>query len=334
MELKHKNKFQYLLLGSFILSLSVIILGVFTRLTNAGLGCPDWPGCYGKIFPDSSSSHVMQFSMIKALTEMVHRYIAGTLSVCILSITSVIFIYYRRYSKIGIALILTWLLQATLGMLTVIWKLLPSIVLGHLLGGIITATLIWYCFMQHKLSVKSRFKFIHNKSKLKLFLIIGIILIFGQIILGGEVSSNYSALVCLDFPQCGGQLVPKLSILINALNPIHDIGINYEGGLLAYESRVMLQIAHRWGAAIVGSYLIIIMSYLFYTSNNKKLKVMSGSIILATICQICLGIINIRYLLPLFIAELHSINAIFILLMTITIYIYIKNNKFYENNNF
>ncbi|MBP9722886.1 MAG: COX15/CtaA family protein, partial [Gammaproteobacteria bacterium] len=186
---------------AIILAFIVIILGAYTRLTNAGLGCPDWPGCYGQMIVKNNLD-------TKAWTEMIHRYLAGSLGLIIL-ITS-LFILFKNPSKKILSKVLVFLLLSTvifqvlLGMWTVTYKLMPTVVMGHLLGGFCTISLLLLLLLNN-LSFRNQIKF-NNVTKFIAFL--SLLAVCGQIILGGWTSANYAAIPCLDFPACNGQYFP------------------------------------------------------------------------------------------------------------------------------
>ena len=284
---------------SILLAITVIAIGSYTRLTHAGLGCPDWPGCYGhatvaQIHNDTIAN--LNIDTTKAWTEMVHRYFAGSLALLIVAIG---FLNFRQKINIKttILLLVTIVFQALLGMWTVTWKLLPTVVMAHLLGGFLTLSLLWFLLLDStKMSFNSNLKI----SKFtKIFSLIALITISIQIILGGWTSSNYAALPCLDFPTCNNYLLPNSDLLKNfttAFNPLHAIGPNYHGGLLDYNSRVLIQLVHRLGAYINFIIILILIVSNFYNKYYFKINIILISLL---ILQISLGILNVKlFLLP------------------------------------
>jgi len=158
-----RTKYYWFTLFAVVLALFVIMLGAYTRLTDAGLGCPDWPGCYGKLVLPESNAGLVQAQQAfptvplvakKAWTEMAHRYFAGTLGLIILGLA--IGAFFRRRNNPVQPLFVPWLLvglvifQAVLGMWTVTLKLLPLVVMGHLLGGMTIAALLWWLMLSSK----------------------------------------------------------------------------------------------------------------------------------------------------------------------------------------
>lgn len=291
---------------------TVVILGVFTRLTDAGLGCPDWPGCYGQFFVRES----------KAATEMIHRYFASTLGLLILGLC---FFSYRcphvtpSIRILTTCLVMMVIIQGILGMWTVTWKLHPTVVVGHLLGGLTTLGLLGYLTLS--LFIKSS-----DSSKNKIafyFSLIGLLIIFFQIALGGWTSANYAALACPDFPQCQQQWLPPLDFK-QAFNLFHPIGPNYEFGVLTNTPRVTIHMMHRFGALITMLYITTFGSWIFIKTKDPVIKRLCLFILIILAIQITLGITNIIKLLPLSVAIIHNIVGVALFLSMLTLVFFIK----------
>lgn len=293
-----------------ILSFIVVMLGAYTRLTHAGLGCPDWPGCYGRMMvTDLHSGHsLLQMSypdspieIQKAWTEMVHRYFAGFLVLSIILMNLFVFFSKHKIDSKLVPLLLLVLIafQACLGMWTVTLKLLPLVVMGHLLGGILIFSFL--CYFCAKLSIARQ---LHH-PKWRFWVILGILLIFFQISLGGWVSANYAGMACFGFPRCNGQWFPTLAFS-KAFNLFLPIGANYLGGILDAAARITIQYIHRIGAMIVLGYFLVFSIYLFRKSRYNTLRVIAMLILFLVLAQVTLGILNVIYLLPLPIAVLHN----------------------------
>ena len=231
----------------------VIALGAWTRLVDAGLGCPDWPGCYGfVIFPTTEAeiqlaeSRYPQFpyEIDKAIPEVVHRYFAAALG--FLAILLVCFAFKYQLSK-RIKAITSFLLfficgQGLFGYLTVSLKLLPIIVTGHLFGGFITLSLFFYLFLETTDGVKN-----HNIGHLKVLGGIALFALIVQIFLGVWTSTNYASLACADFPTCQGKFIPEMDFY-EGFNLAQEVGPNYLYGLLDNEARVAIHYSHRISA--------------------------------------------------------------------------------------
>ncbi len=305
---------------AMFLALFVVMLGAYTRLTDAGLGCPDWPGCYGKLVLPGELNALEEAQKVypqipiestKAWTEMAHRYAAGTLVLLLMFI-----IFKALRSKINfpkfipIALLALIVFQALLGMWTVTFKLLPIVVMSHLIGGI----LIFSCTSLFCWQFANVRRF--NLPKYKKWVNIGLIVVIMQIALGGLVSANYAGIACIGFPTCNGSWLPDLDFS-HAFNLFPGIGANYQGGVLDNASRVTLQFVHRIGAVITFSYILSICLWIFVSEKHKFLRRVAIFTMLIVMMQFCLGIINVIFLLPLWTAVLHNGFAAILLAMLV-----------------
>ncbi len=310
-----------------IFALIVILLGAYTRLTDAGLGCPDWPGCYGKLVVPKNIAAIQEaqkaFPQIplvtaKAWAEMVHRYFAGTLGILIAVLA--VWGIRRRQQKLNQPLwtpgILVGLVifQALLGMWTVTWKVLPTVVSAHLLGGmVIVACLHWL-----NLSTQSPVKIPSiAPTSIRPWLIFGLILTILQIFLGAWTSTNYAALACPHFPFCQGSMFPHLE-WSKAFNFLTPIGPNYEGGKLDMIARMTIQMVHRYGAFLVFCYWLPLSLSLIIKQNLKSLKRIGVAVLLLLLLQIILGVLNVELMLPIQTAVAHNGVAVLLLLAMLT----------------
>ena len=307
-------------LGVF-LAFGVVSLGAWTRLVDAGLGCPDWPGCYGfAIFPMTETEIAQanelyperKFEIEKAIPEVVHRYFAGFLGLLIIGIF-IMSLYLRPYNslvtKLTGALVVLVLCQSTFGYLTVSLKLWPQVVTMHLLGGFATTTLLFLTYMKLKdLDTGSSELYGVSKKTFKLLNFAFPVLV-AQIILGVWLSSNYAAFACPDFPLCQGQILPDSDFRMG-FNFMQSIGPDYLGGKLDHQSRTAIHLVHRLGAILVTFYFVALIAS-FY---SEKLKKYSGVLSFFLLLQLLLGISNIIYRLPLYVAIAHNLGALFLLL--------------------
>ena len=307
-------------LGVF-LAFGVVSLGAWTRLVDAGLGCPDWPGCYGfAIFPMTEAEIAQanelyperKFEIEKAIPEVVHRYFAGFLGLLIIGIF-IMSLYLKPYNslvtKLTGALVVLVLCQSTFGYLTVSLKLWPQVVTMHLLGGFATTTLLFLTYMKLKdLDTGSSEPYGVSKKTYRLLNFAFPVLV-AQIILGVWLSSNYAAFACPDFPLCQGQILPDSDFQMG-FNFMQSIGPDYLGGKLDHQSRTAIHLVHRLGALLVTFYFVALIAS-FY---SEKLKKYSGVLSFFLLLQLLLGISNIIYRLPLYVAIAHNLGALFLLL--------------------
>ena len=312
---------------SIILALIVVILGAYARLADAGLGCPDWPGCYGQLLvPDVvSSEYERPLDIAKAWKEMVHRYAASTLGLVIIAI----FIFAalgkteRAQSiRVPAALLLLVGFQGALGMWTVTELVHPGIVTMHLLGGFSTTTLIFWLLLNQRKPIQLN----QDISKRdKIILVVVTVLLAFQIFLGGWTSTNYAALSCGEyFPSCLDQMWPDNMDFENAFY-WGPLGIDYEFGVLENPARSAIQMVHRIGALVITGALIgLAFAYKNYTMLRNNIFI----ILLLLSIQVGLGIINVVMSLPMFAAVMHNAVALGLLLSLISLaHKVFKNHK-------
>lgn len=311
---------------ALILAFCVVMLGAYTRLTDAGLGCPDWPGCYGRLVLPAGQqdlAHAQQaypglpLESRKAWTEMIHRYAAGTLVLLVLSI--VVNGCIQRYRGVKISLLLPVLLilligfQAALGMWTVTMKLLPVVVMGHLLGGMFIVACL--CTFRWQLSDVKGINMVAWRPWVRL----GLIILICQIALGGWVSANYAGIACIGFPRCNGQWLPSLH-LNSAFHVALSTSTNYQGGVLEHASRVGIQMIHRLGAVVTAIYLLTLMGLLIFRIRVPHVRFMAGLVTALVFTQFALGMANVLYLLPLPVAVAHNGVAVLLLMALISLH--------------
>ena len=311
-----------LVLFSLGLALVVIILGAYTRLTDAGLGCPDWPGCYGHLTVPLSEEKVAAANAAyperpveahKAWNEMIHRYFAGTLGLCILAI-SILALVRREPSqpkKLPLFLLGLVIFQGALGMWTVTLNLLPVVVMGHLLGGFTVLSCLFLLYL--RLGTHSASHSPQSAARLPLAALAGIAILVIQIALGGWTSANYAALACTEFPVCEGDWASSLDFA-GAYSVPH--AVNYEFGAHDYAERMTMHIVHRAGAVVTFLYLAWLALHLM-SGYSGKMKT-GGTVLLAVLLvQVGLGISNVVFSLPLFIAVAHNAVAACLLLVMV-----------------
>lgn len=323
--------FKYLVYLTFLLSLCVIALGAYTRLTEAGLGCPDWPGCYGfATVPQTSEQQLQAQAMFpdspveadKAWNEMFHRYAAGTLGGLIAIINWVA--WRRRNTPRGLPALLlgTVVFQAVLGMWTVTMALMPVVVMGHLLGGFTTVALLFLLALRVRrreariVSQIYRPSSSHSLTGASLLAAVALAVTVGQVALGGWTAANYAAAVCTQLPIC--EVDWQQHFELSAFNPIQPEHDSYQYGVLNFPQRVSIHVAHRLGAAITTLVLLVLIWRLWQSALLRRLAVAVGGVLLI---QLSLGITNIVASLPLMVAVGHNlVGAVLLLTLVATNY--------------
>lgn len=322
------NRFAALVSFTLVLTVMVIALGAYTRLTDAGLGCPDWPGCYGKLHAPLLDHHVaaaqekfphLEVDPYKARNEMLHRYIAGLLGLAVLAIFIGSYLI-KRYRRLATALLLLVVFQAALGMWTVTLNLLPLIVLAHLLGGFsllcllaLLRTEIAWDRQQARGALENIYPDEPHLSGLLGFGYFVLLVLIGQIALGGWTSTNYAAVVCNQLPFCEAGWQERFSLQSVFHLPLgHE---TYEYGVLTYEARMSIHVLHRMGAIFT---LLVFGAFLILCWRRAQTMVMRRLIIgmsFLLALQLTLGLINIIALVPLWNAVAHNLVAANLLML-------------------
>ncbi|CAH7053262.1 Heme A synthase, cytochrome oxidase biogenesis protein Cox15-CtaA [Vibrio chagasii] len=304
---------------TILLTLTVIVLGAYTRLSDAGLGCPDWPGCYGKLTVPSDAQAVNQANLQfperaleadKAWIEMIHRYFAGSLGLLIFVV--VVWCIKKNITSAGLPLLIsaTVIFQALLGMWTVTLKLMPVVVMAHLMGGFTLLSLL--CLLYCRLSnFQTRFSETTYSATSKFAALLGLMVVIGQILLGGWTSSNYAALVCTQLPICEGSWTSYLDFK-NAFDFAQHGHDNYEFGVLEYPARLTIHIMHRFGA-IVATITVLMVVYQLWKLGQTVHQKLGVIVALVLAVQVSLGISNVWFHLPISVAVLHNLVAAMLL---------------------
>jgi len=306
--------FRRLALAGAVLAGCVVVLGAWVRLTDAGLGCPDWPGCYGHPYPEAAQGGVFHFA--KAWHEMIHRYFAASLSLIIVAL----FVWAVRFrddraQPVVAALLLLPLVcvQAALGALTVTLLLKPLIVTSHLLGGLTTFGLLWWL----SLTPATR-ELTESERALRVFAGVGLLALIVQIALGGWTSSNYAAVACPDFPTCQRSWWPHMDFH-DAFVLWRGLGVDFEGGVLSNPARVAIHFTHRLGAVAAGTVLIALGAWTAYRAKSRRLRTAGLLVVFAVVLQITIGIAMVHLGIPLPVATLHNAGAAFLVLCMVTL---------------
>ena len=303
----------FIVLGAVGLATVVVVLGAYTRLVDAGLGCPDWPGCYGHLGVPSIASDIARAEAAypdapveaeKAWVEMIHRYAATALGALILLILA-LSLKDRRPWRLPAGLAVLVIAQGAFGAWTVTLKLWPQVVTAHLLGGFATLALLALLALTlrpPRLSVDAAW------GRMATMALAVVVL---QVALGGWLTSNYAALACPDFPACHGDWIPEMDFA-TGFDITQTVGPNYLGGLLSSDARVAIHFTHRVGAIVV----LLIVGLLAGRLGNRPVAWVLAGVLAA---QLLLGIGNVVFVLPLGVAVLHNAGAAALLVTLVAV---------------
>ena len=293
-----------LAIAAAVLALIVVVVGAYVRLSDAGLGCPDWPFCYGRPVP-ADIAH--PDALAKAWKEMGHRYLASTLGLLILVLC---FLAWRRHRlrALTTALVLVVVFQGALGMWTVTLLLKPAIVTAHLLGGLTTLSLLlWLALGESSFGPDERVR------ALRPIAVITLAVVAVQVALGGWVSANYAALACPDLPLCRGSLVPSMDFA-NAFHVVRELGQTADGALLSNEALTAIHWTHRLFALVALTMVLVLVA-----RARPVLPRISVALALVVLAQFALGVSNVFFGLPLPLAAAHNAGAALLVVTLVVI---------------
>lgn len=332
-----------LALAAVLLGLTVVVLGAYVRLTAAGLGCPDWPGCYGHITPLGAQESLAAgaalggppLNVTKAWHEMIHRYAASTLGFLIVLIAALGLASRHespRRARYAVALLGIVVLQGALGMLTVTWLLRPLIVTLHLLFGLTTVGLLWWLWLSLRAEAAEDgaqgpalgarpapgARPGRGAAVAARLAILALVVLAVQIALGGWTSSNYAAIACPDFPTCQGSWWPAMDFR-HAFVLWHAPSIDYEGGILTSAARRAIHFTHRMGAAVTACVLIVAALAALRQRARARPRVVAGFVLAALAAQLTIGISMVMEGFPLWLATAHNAGAALTLLAVLAL---------------
>lgn len=319
------DTFHRLNLLTLVLTFCLVVLGAYVRLSNAGLGCPDWPGCYGHIGVPEAQHEVAAAEAAyperpveapKAWKEMVHRYLAGVVG---LLIGALAVLAWRDRSRtlprhLALAVVGVVLVQIVFGALTVTLKVKPIIVTTHLMLGLTTLSLLWWMWLSTRRTAASAPP---AAALLKPLSLAALLLLCGQIFLGGWTSTNYAALACPDFPACHDSYLPK-GDLGEAFKLWRGLGIDYEFGVLDTAARATIHLVHRYGALVLSLMLVTVAGYLL-SLRRAPYTALGLALLAALALQLAIGIGLILKQLPLWLADAHNAGAAVLLLAVLAL---------------
>ena len=318
------DKYRKLVWVTLFLTFDLIMFGAFTRLTDSGLGCPDWPGCYGHADPLRAHASISAaeaamptgpVTVMKAWIEMIHRYLAMAIGVLIISIMAIAWRKWRqsgsketRFSPLLATVLFGFIcLQGAFGAWTVTMKLQPVIVTTHLLLGMtLLALLTWLGARQTDHTPVAQ-----AAAALRLPAALAAILLALQIALGGWVSSNYAALACTDFPLCQGMLLPPMDFA-HGFALWRDLGKTAGGEFLPFAALTAIHWTHRLFAfAVITLVAWVALKALKIDGLHKTVRWLLAGIML----QFATGILTIFLNFPLALAVIHNGGAALLVLL-------------------
>jgi heme a synthase len=289
-----------------VLAFLVVTIGAWVRLTDAGLGCPDWPGCYGQlIVPDAGEVGAAAdypdrpIEPGKAWREMIHRYLASTLGLICLALAALAWRNRsdpRQPKRVPFVLVGVVILQGLLGMWTVTLLLKPVIVMGHLLGGLTTLSLLFWL-------ARGRVERVAMSPRLRALALAAAAVLVMQISLGGWTSANYAALACPDFPTCQTRWWPPVADFREGFVMWRGLGVDYEGGVLDNPARVAIHFTHRLGA-VLAALVVGCLGWLLWRAPGTRVPGLAILVALAT--QLVLGASIVIFGVPLAVAVAHN----------------------------
>jgi cytochrome c oxidase assembly protein subunit 15 len=317
--------FRRLCLLGALLAFCVVVLGAWVRLSNAGLGCPDWPGCYGHLTVGEAVQHADSANAAfpqrpleagKAIKEMVHRYFASTLGLVIVVLA--VLAYRNRRDRLQpvrlpAALVLLVVLQGLLGMWTVTLLLKPLIVSAHLVGGLTTMSLLWWMSLEPTPAASPA-----AERGLRKWAVLALAVLALQIVLGGWVSTNYAAFACPDFPTCQHSFWPDMDFK-DAFVLWRGLGIDYEGGVLEHPARVAIHFAHRLGAIVAALVLGLTAVKAMRTARSRGVRMAGMAVAAMLVTQLILGPTMVLETFPLPLATAHNAVAALLLLSVVAL---------------
>jgi len=317
--------FRRAALAATILCAVVVVVGAWVRLTNAGLGCPDWPGCYGHVHPAQAAERVSEinaahpdrpFDYQKAINEMVHRYIVGALGLLVIGLAVFSVVNRRDPAQPRVlpwVLVALLVLQALLGMWTVTLLLKPLIVTLHLLGGLATlALLAWLALPPARRALKAAERGVRRLA------IAGLVVLILQISLGGWTSTNYAAAACPDFPACQAGFWPPMDFR-NAFILWRGLGIDYEGGVLDAPARIAIHYTHRLGAYVTAIVLALVVAGVLRRGQSNAARLAAIAVAIALVLQFLVGMNLIWKGWPLWLGTAHNAGAVLLVLATVAL---------------
>jgi cytochrome c oxidase assembly protein subunit 15 len=324
-------RYRKLVFATWFLTLDLIMFGAFVRLTDSGLGCPDWPGCYGNVTPIGATNHIEQalqtmpygaVSFSKAWIEMIHRYAGSILGLLIICIVFMAWRYRRQLGnspRLATVAFVAVCVQGAFGAWTVTHRLMPIIVTTHLLGGMtLLALMTWLAARE-----KPHLPVSGEMARFLPWMAGGLALLFIQIALGGWVSTNYAALACMDFPTCHGQWLPTMDFK-DGYSLIRALGMLPSGAMISQAALTAIHWTHRNFAFIVFIYLGTLG---WKMHRDQGLRGPARLLLALLLAQLLTGLTTIFFHWPLAVAVMHNGGAAGLTLTSVTLLVRLGRAK-------
>ncbi len=322
------HKYRKLVWLTAFFTFDLIVFGAFTRLTDSGLGCPDWPGCYGAANPFIAHEQISAaeaamptgpVTVVKAWIEMIHRYLAMGVGFLCIALMATAWVQWRRTRRaefrpgLPTLLFVAVCVQGAFGAWTVTLKLQPVIVTIHLiLGMLLLALMCWLGARQDRAvaggagpAVVEGAALFHPTGTLRTWAVVSALVLGVQIALGGWVSTNYATLACADFPLCGGQVIPEMDFE-HGFTLWRDLGKTAAGDYMPFSALTAIHWVHRHFAYLV----VAVMGYTVWRAMAvPTLRSIAHKIGIVLVLQVLIGIATVYFAFPLAIAVLHNAGA-------------------------
>lgn len=307
------RRYRRIVFFTWFLTLDLIMFGAFVRLSDSGLGCPDWPGCYGAITPMGALQHINEavhsmpygpVTLPKAWIEMIHRYVGALLGMLIIVITFMAWRFRPRLGhspRLAAFTLVAVCVQGAFGAWTVTHKLMPAVVTAHLLGGMLLLALMTW------LAARERSHLPINAAAVRWrpWMVVAFLLVIIQIALGGWVSTNYAALACMDFPTCHGQWLPPMDFQ-GGYSIVRGLGEMPSGEMISQDALTAIHWVHRNFAFVVFGFTGLLA---WRMRAEPGLHGPAHLVLALLLAQLFTGLTTIFFQWPLLIAVLHNGGA-------------------------
>ena len=324
-------KFLRLAMFSALFAFLMILIGAYAHISDAGLGCPDWPGCYGRLFAPTTAQELNETRLYapratdeeaKAWKDTLHRYVSGSLGLLMFRLLYLGWQLKKRYRKqqviIPAMVFLLVFSQTILAAMTVKLQFKPLILMSNLVTGLAILGLLWWVALREQRFWKPVNAAPQVLNDLRPRAIIGLLLVAVQIILGGWTSANYAGLACPDFPTCRGAWWPNMEF-VEGFVQWRDIGLTYEGGMLSLAASTAVHMAHRLGAVITFLYIGWLALHTMRLGYENNLCRYGFLVLVLVTAQVFLGATDVLLHLPIILGVMHTGLAALLLLSLITL---------------